>query len=143
MEGSEERTKITGEDVEEYLLRGIARLRIDPGLYSFGQLSLMIEESDTQKQIDRACAAQSNEMLPTPKAKKTAVSAAQERIKAAKSKYKKPASSIDYAISPRHNRRESSNPSRDSRHNRQTASGNTGETAEVLKFPDRPGRRPV
>ena len=64
------------------------------------------DEWDTQKQIDRACAAQSPELLPETPEQKQALSEAQERVKAHKAKYKKPAQTIDYnALPPRYPRR--------------------------------------
>ena len=71
-----------------------------------GQILLMGQEIDYQDQIDRACAAQSPALLPEEKHAKGKLEAARERIKKQKSKYKVPASSIDYnAIPTRHSRR--------------------------------------
>ena len=51
------------------------------------------EEYDYQKQIDRACSAQSPEMLPQSKVDKNKLDEARERVKQQKSQYKVPASS--------------------------------------------------
>lgn len=48
-------------------------------------------EDDEQRQIDRACAAQSPEMLPETKVDKLKIKAAQERVNKQKAQYTKPA----------------------------------------------------
>jgi hypothetical protein len=53
---------------------------------------LINEEYELEKQIDRACSAQSPEMLPEAKVSKSKIKEAQARIEKEKAQYKVPAS---------------------------------------------------
>jgi hypothetical protein len=67
----------------------IGRTGVDPTLFTVGQLLVIAQEHDYQRQVDRACAAHSPKMLPI-KADEKKLVAAQERIKAEKAQYDRP-----------------------------------------------------
>lgn len=96
VEADEERPKVLGDDLEEFILRLIAKTGINPHDYTFGQMVFINETYDTERQIDRACAAQSPDLLPESKERKSALTEAQERVKKEKSQYKVPASSVKW-----------------------------------------------
>lgn len=52
------------QDVVGFVHRVIGRLGIDPSDYTVGELISINEEYEIEKSIDRACAAQSTDLLP-------------------------------------------------------------------------------
>jgi hypothetical protein len=77
------RSKETNEEeLRFFVLSLIARTGINPDRYTYGELITIANEADYETQVDRACSAQSSDMLPkrptTPQemqAKKAAIAA--------------------------------------------------------------------
>ena len=102
MEGTEERTGLSEQDVRKFILGVVGKLGIDPYQYTFGELVDINQVYEREKQIDRACAAQSPEMLPRDEISTEKLNVAVDRIKEEKSQYKVPAQSwrFDQTFSP-------------------------------------------
>ena len=65
MEDNEASTeKLEKHQIHAFITRFRAGTGIDPGEFSIGEIVDMANEHNRQRQIDRACAAQSPEMLP-------------------------------------------------------------------------------
>ena len=71
------------------IIRIIGKTGIDPTLFTFGEIFLIGKEYNFQKQIDRACSAQSPDMLPETN-DSSKLQDAQERVKKQKKQYTKP-----------------------------------------------------
>lgn len=93
MEGSQEGTKLTEKAIRRFILSLVGKLGLDPYQYTFGQLVEIHKIYEREKQIDRACSAQSPEMLPKDEVDQKKVDDALERVKQEKSQYKVPAQS--------------------------------------------------
>lgn len=94
---------ISREELREFVLKLIARTGINPDTYTMGELFLIAKEHNYQKQTDRACSAQSPDMLPKSDKELSDIEEARRRVDEFKEKKQD--------VQSRHNRRKGGDPS--------------------------------